>query len=173
MFSLAISSDEMKTGKWDSDSLDFLTFAVKIRPMPSSPIHLHTIYRSNEQFHVRFVNGERKEEPYYLYYLFRADGVWISKTEEDPRLSEDEFWDEIDEAWVTDDPDHDEPMTEDDELFYQVGTYEIKNETVYLTWRNTHLEEKKRTWYFRIRSADLLETDFEEVILQPISTREH
>jgi hypothetical protein len=53
--------------------------------MPSSPIHLHTIYRSNEQFHVRFVNGQRKEEPYYLYYLFRADGVWISKTEEDPR----------------------------------------------------------------------------------------
>jgi hypothetical protein len=83
-------------------------------------------------------------------------------------LSEDEFWDEIDEAYVTDDPDHDEPMTEDDELFYQVGTYEIKNETVYLTWRNTHLEEKKRTWYFRIRSADMLETDFEEVSLTPM-----
>jgi hypothetical protein len=135
--------------------------------MPS-PILLHTVYRSNEQFHVRWVNGERKEEPYFLYYLFRQDGIWLSKTSDDPRMSEDEFYDSIDEAWVTEDPDHDEPMTESQELLYQAGTYEIRNETVYITWKNSNMEEKKRTWYFRIREPHLLETDFEEVILQPI-----
>jgi hypothetical protein len=139
--------------------------------MATPEILLHTIFRSNEQFHVRWVNGVRKEEPYFLYYLFRPNGVWISKTVDDPRLSEDEFWDHIDEAWVNEDPDHDEPMNEEQELLYQTGTYEIKNETVYITWRNTNLEEKKRTWYFRIRQPDLLETDFEEVSLQPIRGR--
>lgn len=133
----------------------------------STPILLHTIFRSNEQFHVRWVNGERKEEPYFLYYLFRRDGIWLSKTSDDPRLSEEEFFDHIDEAWVTQDPHHDEPMTASRDLLYQAGTYEISNETVYLTWKNTHLEEKKRTWYFRIRHQDFLETDFEEVQLKP------
>lgn len=133
----------------------------------SNSLLLHTIYRSNEQFHVRFVNGERKEEPYFLYYLFRKDGVWMSKTSDDARLSQDEFFDDIDQAYVSEDPDHDEPMNADMELVYQSGTYEVKNDTVFLTWKNSHLEEKKRTWYFRIRSEEHLETDFEEVILRP------
>jgi hypothetical protein len=137
----------------------------------ATQISLHTIYRSNEQFHVRFVNGERKEEAYFLYYLFRKDGIWLSKTCDDARLSSDEFFDDIDQAFVTEDPDHDEPMNEERELMYQSGTYEIKNDTVFLTWKNSHLEEKKRTWYFRIRSADQLETDFEEVVLRPIPHR--
>ena len=135
--------------------------------MPHTTILLHTIFRSNEQQHVRWVNAERKEEAYFLYYVFRKDGIWISKTSDNPRLSADEFYDDVDQAWITEDPDHDEPMNEDRELIYQSGTYEIRNETVFLTWKNSHLEEKKRTWYFRIRSEDHLETDFEEVILIP------
>jgi hypothetical protein len=134
--------------------------------MASEEIVFYRVYRSNEQFHVRFVGGERKEEPYYLYYMFRPDGIWMSKTTDDARLDEEEFYDDIDVAWVTHDPDHDEPMTADQELLYQCGTFEIKNETVYLTWKNTHLEEKKRTWYFRIRNTEFLETDFEEVQLR-------
>lgn len=134
----------------------------------AGPIYFHTIYRSNEQYHVRWINGERKEEPYFLYYLFRKDGVWLSRTSDDPRIGEDEFYDGIDEAWVTEDPDHDEPMDEQRELLYQCGTFEIRNETVFLTWKNSNLEEKKRTWYFRIRQEDYLETDFEEVSLRPI-----
>ncbi len=137
--------------------------------MPHTTILLHTIYRSNEQFHVRFVNGERKEEPYFLFYLFRKDGIWISKTNDKAGLSEEDFFDDIDQASITEDPHHDEPMNEDRELMYQSGTYEIKNETVFLTWENSHLEEKKRTWYFRIRESDFLETDFEEVALRPIN----
>ena len=139
--------------------------------MPHTPILQHTIFRSNEQFHVRWVNGERKEEPYFLYYVFRKDGIWISKTSDDARLSEDEFYDDIDQAWITEDPDHDEPMNEERELLYQSGTYQISNDTVFLTWKNSHLEEKKRTWYFRIREPEFLETDFEEVGLRPIPKR--
>ena len=62
-------------------------------------------------------------------------------------------------------------MNEAQELHYQSGTYDVKNDTVFLTWKNSLLEEKKRTWYFRIRSEDHLETDFEEVILRPITRR--
>jgi hypothetical protein len=134
----------------------------------SSPILFHTVYRSNEQFHVRFLNGERKEEPYVLFYLFRPNGIWISKTSDHPHLSEEGFFDDVDEAWVMEDPDHDEPMNQIQELLYQSGMYEIRDETIYLTWRNSHLEEKKRVWHFRIRHPELLETDFEEVSLRPI-----
>jgi hypothetical protein len=135
----------------------------------SSPILLHKVFRSNEQIHVRWVGGERKEEPYFLFYVFRKDGIWISKTSDNRRLTEEEFFDDIDQAWITEDPHHDEPMNENDELLYQSGTYEIKNETIFLTWENSKLEEKKRTWYFRIRSEDFFETDFEEVSLRPIA----
>lgn len=131
----------------------------------SSQILLHTIYRSNEQFHVRWVNGERREESYFLYYLFKRDGTWICKTSDRPRLSEDEFFDDVDEAWVSEDPDHDEPMNAERELLYQCGTYEIRDDTIYISWKNTNLEEKKRVWYFRIPEPHRLETDFEEVVL--------
>jgi hypothetical protein len=41
-------------------------------------------YRSATQKHIRFVEGERKEEEYYLYYVFFPDGVWICKTTHAP-----------------------------------------------------------------------------------------
>ena len=137
--------------------------------MNNSEIKLHQIYRSNEQFHVRFVGDERKEEPYFLHYFFRPDGVWISKTADAPISNEDEFWDDIEQELISEDPDHDEPMTEDRELIYQCGRYTIADGTLHLKWTNSNLEEKKRAWHFRIRNTELLETDFQEVQLKPIS----
>lgn len=129
---------------------------------------LHDVfYRSNEQFHVRFVDHERKEEPYYLYYYFRPDGIWLCKTEEASTYDLVDFLASLDLAEVLHDPHHTEPMNAKNELLYQSGTYELRNESVYLTWRNGNLEEKERTWYFRIKDENYLHTDFEEFILEP------
>jgi hypothetical protein len=140
--------------------------------MAAFSIQHNVIYRSDEQFHVRFEHGERREEPYFLYYLFRPGGIWLSKTTDHPRLSLDEFFDQIDEAWVNSDPDHDEPMNMARELVYQCGRYKVDNATVYLTWKNNHLEEKQRTWHFRIRQSGALETDFGEYSLLPFTDEE-
>lgn len=127
----------------------------------------NVIYRSNEQVHVRFSGSERKEEPYFLYYTFREDGVWICKTTDSDRLELEDFMGGIDLAEIAFDPDHTEPMDEQQELLYQCGRYEIKENTVYCAWKNKHLEDKEgRKWYFRIRSEHLLSTDFEEVELR-------
>ncbi len=127
----------------------------------------NALYRSNEQFHVRFDGGERKEESYYLYYMFREDGIWICKTTDQPDLSLDGFMGSVDLAEVIFDPDHSEPMDDKKELAYQSGKYEIRDQTVHFTWKNKYLEEKEgRSWHFRIRSAELLSTDFEEVQLR-------
>ena len=127
----------------------------------------NAFYRSNEQFHVRFIGGERKEESYYLYYTFRSDGIWLCKTTDQPDLELEDFLGELDLAEVIFDPDHSEPMDENRELLYQSGYYEVRNETVYCTWKNRHLDEKEgREWYFRIRTPELLSTDFEEVQLK-------
>lgn len=136
--------------------------------MQNSGIKVHSIYRSNEQFHVRYVGNERKEEPYFLFYYFRPDGIWISKTADSPFSSVEDFWDDIDQAYISEDPDHDEPMTADRDLVYQCGRYTIVDGTIYIDWRNTNLEEKKRRWHFRIRNEALLETDFQEVQLRPL-----
>ncbi|MEM7038427.1 MAG: hypothetical protein AAF570_15690 [Bacteroidota bacterium] len=130
-------------------------------------VQTYILYRSNEQFHVRFINGERKEEPYYLYYMFRPDGVWLSKTTDYPALEAEDFMVDIDLAAVGADPDHDEPLDTNRELRYQCGTYECKNDTVYINWKHSQLEGEKRQWYFRIRESGLLETDFQEVQLWP------
>lgn len=127
----------------------------------------NAFYRSNEQFHVRFKEGERKEESYYLYYMFREDGIWLCKTTDQEDLTLTDFLGSIDLAEVVFDPDHSEPMDEKKELVYQSGKYEIRQETVYCNWKNKHLDDKEgRNWYFRIRSAELLSTDFEEVQLR-------
>lgn len=128
----------------------------------------NAFYRSNEQFHVRFIGGERKEEPYYLYYIFRENGVWLAKTTDNKRLEMGDFLAELDLAEILHDPHHTEPMDEKRELLYQSGTYEIRDETVFLKWKNSNLEEKERGWYFRIRNPRLLHTDFEEIILEPV-----
>lgn len=133
--------------------------------MSAEEIQYHTLYHSNEQFHVRWLNGERKEEPYFLHYLFRPDGIWVCKTTDRPRIDPEEFYDDIDGAQISHDPDHDEPMNAERDLLYQSGRFELKNGTIYIHWKNTNLEEKKRSWYFRIRHSGLLETDFEEVQL--------
>lgn len=125
----------------------------------------NVIYRSNEQFHVRFIDGERKEEPYYLYYMFRSNGVWIAKTTDKKALDLDDFMEGIDLAEILHDPHHTEPMDENRELLYQCGTYELRDETAFLSWKNSHLEEKERGWYFRIRNPHTLSTDFEEIIM--------
>lgn len=124
------------------------------------------LYRSDQQFHVRYVNGERKEEPYYLYYYFREDGIWLSQTTDEPRLDVEDFLAEIDMAVVREDPHHDEPLNEKDELIYQAGDFELLEDAVYLNWKHSMLEEEKRRWYFRIRSESFLETDFGEVKLR-------
>ena len=124
------------------------------------------LYRSNEQFHVRFVQGERKEEPYFLYYMFRPDGVWISVTSEDPSLETEDIMAHVDLARIMSDPHHDEPLDAKQELKYQSGTFEIRNDTLFLTWKHNLLEEKQRQWYFRFRNSGELSTDFEEIILE-------
>ena len=129
----------------------------------------NTFYRSNEQSHVRFVEGERKIEPYFLYYLFREDGVWMCKTTSESHFELEDFLGSVDMAEITFDPDHSEPMDENRELKYQCGKYKIQNETVYCSWKNKHLDDEKgREWYFRIRSKEVLSTDFEEIILHPV-----
>lgn len=131
-------------------------------------IHHHIFYRSDAQAHVRYVNGERKEEPYYLYYLFRPDGIWLCKTTEDPFLEIEDFLAQIDLAAIISDPHHDEPLDRRQELVYQSGTYIIRDETVFLTWKHNLLEEKERRWYFRILPSGILSTDFGEIELQPL-----
>lgn len=129
----------------------------------------NVFYRSNEQFHVRYLeNGERKLEPYFLYYVFRDDGIWLSKTTDDPVLKLEEFLGSLNLNIVLSNPDHDEPLDGKKELRYQSGHYEIRNETVYLTWKHRLLEEEYRRWYFRIRSPEILETDLEEIRLEPV-----
>ncbi len=130
-------------------------------------LHHDVFYRSNEQFHVRFEGPERKEEPYFLYYFFRPDNIWLCKTTDASHYELADFLADLDLAEILHDPHHTEPMDDKRELLYQSGTYEIRDETVYLTWKNSHLEEKERGWYFRIRTQDELHTDFEEIILRP------
>lgn len=135
--------------------------------MSSNALRLHALYRSNEQFHVRFINGERKEEPYFLYYIFRPDGIWLSKTTDDPILEAEDFLYSLDLAKVIAEPHHDEPLDARNELEYQCGTYDLRGDTVYLTWKHSLLEEKQRRWHFRIHDSGVLSTDFEEIILEP------
>jgi hypothetical protein len=132
----------------------------------TSPIKFFTLYRSNQQFHVRFIDGERKEEPYYLYYYFLKDGTWLSQTTDDARLHEEDFMANIDMAVVREDPHHDEPLNENNELLYQAGDFELLEDAIFLNWKHSMLEEEKRRWYFRIRSESFLETDFGEVELR-------
>lgn len=131
-------------------------------------LHTDLFYRSNEQFHVRYKeNGERILEPYYLYYCFRPDGIWLCKTTDNPILKLEDFLASLNLNIVLANPDHDEPMDAKKELKYQSGFYELRNESVYLTWKHTQIKEESRNWYFRIRSADHLETDLEEIQLVP------
>ena len=131
-------------------------------------IQENTIYTSNEQEHIRYEGDIRKVETYFLHYLFRPEGVWLCKTSEFAVLDLDGFMEGIDLAEVLHDPDHTEPMDDNRELRYQSGKFRIQNETVYCKWQNKHLDEEAgREWYFRIRNADLLETDFQEIQLRP------
>lgn len=123
------------------------------------------LYRSDQQFHVRYINGERKEEPYYLYYYFMEDGLWLSQTTDEAHLDIEDFLASIDMAVVREDPHHDEPLNENDELLYQAGDFELLEDAVYLNWKHSMLEEEKRRWYFRIKSESFLQTDFGEVQL--------
>ncbi|HHG84761.1 MAG TPA: hypothetical protein ENJ82_08420 [Bacteroidetes bacterium] len=134
--------------------------------MSNPPIHFNALYRSDAQAHVRYIDGERKEEPYYLYYYFREDGIWLSKTTDAPWLDVEDFLAEIDLAVVNSDPHHDEPLTKSNELRYQCGDYELLEDAVFLNWRHSMLEEEKRRWYFRIRSPEFMQTDFGEYELR-------
>jgi hypothetical protein len=134
----------------------------------SQALQYHVFYRSNPQSHVRYLNGERKEESYYLYYTFRQDGIWLSKTTDDPYLALEDFLADLDLASILADPDHDEPLDRNQELVYQAGRYEVRSDTVFLTWMHSLLEEKKRVWYFRIHASGRLATDFEEIELDPV-----
>jgi hypothetical protein len=136
--------------------------------MSQDALQYNVFYRSNEQFHVRYINNERKEEPYFLYYVFRSNGVWLCKTTDDPTLELEDFLYSLDLARVTADPHHDEPLDGNQELLYQCGTFEVRLDTVYLTWKHSLLEEKQRRWHFRIRESGLLSTDFGEIVLEPI-----
>ncbi|MEM0997646.1 MAG: hypothetical protein AAGN35_11220 [Bacteroidota bacterium] len=134
--------------------------------MSAAPIRFSALYRSDQQFHVRYINGERKEEPYYLYYFFREDGIWLSQTIDAQHLEVEDFLAPIDLAVVISDPHHDEPLNDKKELQYQCGDFELLEDAIFLNWRHSMLEDEKRRWYFRIRSEHLLETDFGEVKLE-------
>jgi hypothetical protein len=138
--------------------------------MNRAPIRFFALYRSNQQFHVRYAGGERKEEPYYLYYYFREDGIWLSQTTDQANLDLEDFLSAIDLAVVRADPHHDEPLNENNELLYQSGDYELLEDSVFLNWKHSMLEEEKRRWYFRIRSSSLLTTDFGEVELRLVDS---
>jgi hypothetical protein len=137
--------------------------------MSAAPIKYFSLYRSDQQFHVRYIKGERKEEPYYLYYYFREDGIWLSQTTDLPEMDVEDFLSRIDLAVVIADPHHDEPMNENNELIYQCGDFELLEDAIYLNWKHSMLEEEKRRWYFRIRNPQFLETDFGEVKLTLLS----
>ena len=131
-------------------------------------LRLNALFRSNEQFHVRFVNGERKEEGYYLYYMFHPKGIWISRTVDYPALDMEGFLADVDMVAIHADPDHDEPLLPNRELRYQSGTFKVDQGTVWLKWKHSQLEGEERQWYFRIREEDDLHTDFEEVTLRVV-----
>ncbi len=133
----------------------------------NSMLIYNVFYRSNEQFHIRFDGGERKEESYYLYYIFYEDGTWLCKTASQADLNLNDFLNSVDLSEVIRDPDHSEPMDNNQELLYQSGKYKIRGNTVHITWRNKHLEEEgSKSWHFRIQSAEIISTDFGEVQLQ-------
>lgn len=136
--------------------------------MTKPEILFETLYRSDEQSHVRYVKGERKLDPYFLYYLFREDGIWLSRTVGQPFLTLEEFHARIDLPTVMEDPDHDEPQDSHNELIYQSGKWEIREDAVFLTWYHSALEEEFRRWYFRIRTSEFMETDFSEVQLRAV-----
>jgi|JI10StandDraft_1071094.scaffolds.fasta_scaffold1084829_1 hypothetical protein len=131
-------------------------------------LQFNVFYRSDAQSHVRYVDHERKEEPYYLYYYFRPDGVWLCKTTDDPFLEAEDFLYSIDLPLILADPHHDEPMDRSQELIYQSGTYLLREDTVFLTWKHSLLEEKERRWHFRIHASGMLSTDFGEIELHPV-----
>ena len=119
-------------------------------------LHHDTFYRSNEQFHVRFdAVGNRDEESYYLFYHFRPDGIWLCKTTDEPRIQLPDFLATLDMAEILFDPHQSEPMDDNRELQYQSGTYEIRANTVWCKWKNQHLEERERNWYFRGSEAGI------------------
>lgn len=121
-------------------------------------LHLHGFYRSDPMFNVTFVGGERKEEEYYLYYQFLDAGIWVSKTHHSSRLNFDAFLNSIDLNLIKTDPHHDEPLMGNNEFFYQSGEYTLNHDRVRMTWKNTHIDGKQRSWEFAIRGGARLET---------------
>ena len=123
-------------------------------------IRLEGFYRSEVQGHIRFEEGERKEEEFYLYYKFFPEGIWICKTTGDLDFDFEDFFRIVDMDQIMYTPDHDEPMDENRELFYQCGKYVSGPGFVKLTWKNSHIEGKERAWKFYMQGPDRLETEF-------------
>lgn len=123
-------------------------------------IQFDGFYRSEVQSHVRFEDGRRKEEEYYLYYKFLPEGVWVCKTTGSSAFRMNAFLNSIDMDRVLVEPDHDEPLIEGNELFYQCGRFETGPGFVKLIWKNSMLDEKERSWKFYLIEPDWLETEF-------------
>ena len=107
-------------------------------------------YRSEAQKHIRFVEGERKEEEYYLYYTFFPDGAWICKTSPAPAYGMAQFLRSIDTPSILEDPDADEPMMSNRELLYQSGTWRREDDLLHIEWHNSNLEQSPMQWAFSI-----------------------
>lgn len=126
----------------------------------SGEILMDGFYRSEVQGHIRYEEGRRTEEEFYLYYKFLPEGIWICRTTASPELAYNQYLRSLDMDQILIDPDHDEPMTENRELIYQCGRYEVGEGWVRLIWKNSLLEDGERRWKFYLMGPYRLETEF-------------
>jgi hypothetical protein len=118
------------------------------------------------QKHLRYEDGVRREEPYYLYYVFFPEGGWICKTIHSPAYGMAQFLKSVDLASIRSEPHLDEPMLDNNELFFQSGTWTQEENMILVEWRNTLAQEEPLFWKFRLRPDGELETEMGEYQLR-------
>jgi hypothetical protein len=115
-------------------------------------------YRSDVQKHIRFEDGVRREEEFYLYYTFFPEGVWICKTTHVPNYRMDQFLRSINTPAICSDPDADEPLLPNKELLYQSGTWKAEDNLLHIEWHNSNLEQSPMEWSLVVVNSHLLQT---------------